>query len=328
MGLFLKYLKQRRRYIAAGAAFCAVFALSFYFYRLPLGAVLHPAALCALLAVIFAIIDFLRVRKLHTSLSGLKNPDAILLEDLPLPDGITEEDYQNLIDILKRGYTGLSAENNRRLADTVSYYTVWVHQIKTPIAAMKLALQNEDAPAARRLSNELFRIEQYVEMVLTYLRLNADSTDYLIKEYDLDKIIRRSVKKFAGEFIERKLTLSYTPAEAQIITDEKWLSFVIEQVLSNALKYTPSGEISVYFESGRIVIKDTGIGIAPEDLPRIFENGYTGCNGRRDRQASGLGLYLCRQICENLGHKISAESAVGEGTTVLIDVSRKKTVIE
>ena len=179
-----------------------------------------------------------------------------------------------------------------------------------------------------RLSNELFRIEQYVEMVLTYLRLNADSTDYLIKEYDLDKIIRRSVKKFAGEFIERKLTLSYTPAEAQIITDEKWLSFVIDQVLSNALKYTPSGEISVYFENGRIVIKDTGIGIAAEDLPRIFENGYTGCNGRRDRQASGLGLYLCRQICENLGHKISAESAVGEGTTVLIDVSRKKTVIE
>lgn len=194
MRLFLKYLKQRRRYIAMGAAFCAVFALSFYFYRLPLGAVLYPAALCALLAVIFIIIDFLRVRKLHTSLSGLKNPDAILLEDLPLPDGITEEDYQNLIDILKRGYTGLSAENNRRLADTVSYYTVWVHQIKTPIAAMKLALQNEDAPAARRLSNELFRIEQYVEMVLTYLRLNADSTDYLIKEYDLDKIIRRSVK--------------------------------------------------------------------------------------------------------------------------------------
>ena len=130
MGLFLKYLKQRRRYIAAGAAFCAVFALSFYFYRLPLGAVLYPAALCALMAVIFAIIDFLRVRKLHTSLSGLKNPDAILLEDLPLPDGVTDEDYQNLIDILKQGYAGLSAENNRRLADTVSYYTVWVHQIK------------------------------------------------------------------------------------------------------------------------------------------------------------------------------------------------------
>ena len=328
MGLFLKYLKQRRRYIAAGAAFCAVFALSFYFYRLPPGAVLYPAALCALLAVIFVIIDFLRVRKLHIALSGLKTPESILLEDLPLPDGVTEEDYQNLIDILKRGYTGLSAENNRRLADTVSYYTVWVHQIKTPIAAMKLALQNEDAPAARRLSNELFRIEQYVEMVLTYLRLNADSTDYLIKEYDLDKIIRRSVKKFAGEFIERKLTLSYTPADAQVITDEKWLSFVIEQVLSNALKYTPSGEISVYFENGKIVIKDTGIGIAPEDLRRIFESGYTGCNGRRDKQASGLGLYLCRQICENLGHKISAESAVGEGTTVLIDVSRKKTVIE
>ena len=137
------------------------------------------------------------------------------------------------------------------------------------------------------------------------------------------------IKKLAGDFINKRIKLEYTELNVEVLTDEKWLAFVIEQMLSNALKYTPEGTVSVYLERpNTLCIRDTGIGIAHDDLPRVFENGYTGCNGRRDRQASGLGLYLCRQICENLGHKISAESAVGEGTTVLIDVSRKKTVIE
>ena len=166
-------------------------------------------------------------------------------------------------------------------------------------------------------------------MVLTYLRLNSESTDYVIREYDLDEIIRPSVRKFAGEFIGRKLSLQYEPLHTSVITDEKWLSFVIGQVLSNALKYTPSGSISITLEpEKKLCIRDTGLGIAPEDLPRIFENGYTGYNGRMDKKASGIGLYLCRRICTKLGHSITARSEVDVGTAITIDLSRQKLEVE
>ena len=166
-------------------------------------------------------------------------------------------------------------------------------------------------------------------MVLTFLRLNSESTDYVIKEYDLDKIVKQAVKKFSTEFIGRKLSLVYEPLNTTVITDEKWLSFVMEQVLSNALKYTPAGSITITLEKEKTLrIRDTGIGIAPEDLPRIFENGYTGYNGRTDKKASGIGLYLCKRICSNLGHTITARSMVDVGTTIDIELARTKLEVE
>ena len=194
---------------------------------------------------------------------------------------------------------------------------------------MRLHLQNEDSALSRTLTSDLHRIEQYVEMVLTFLRLNSESTDYVIKEYDLDKIIKSAVRKFSADFIGRKLSLVYEPVNTTVITDEKWLSFVIEQVLSNALKYTPAGSITITLENEKTLrIRDTGIGIAPEDLPRIFENGYTGYNGRTDKKASGIGLYLCKRICNNLGHTITARSMVDVGTIIDIDLLQTKLEVE
>lgn len=190
---------------------------------------------------------------------------------------------------------------------------------------MRLTLQNEDSALSRKLSGDLFRIEQYVEMVLMFLRLDSDSTDYVIREHDLDVIVRQAVRKFAGEFIARKIQLVYEPVKTKVITDEKWLSFVIEQVLSNALKYTPSGSITISLEAPKtLCIRDTGMSIALEDLPRIFEKGYTGYHGRADKKATGIGLYLCRRICNNLGHTLTVKSTVDVGTTVAIDLSQRK----
>ena len=168
----------------------------------------------------------------------------------------------------------------------------------------------------------------YVEMVLTFLRLDSDSTDYVIREISLDDVIKPAIRKFARDFITKKLTMDFTETNFKAISDEKWLSFVIEQVLSNAVKYTNNGGIKIYMESGVLCIEDTGIGISAEDLPRVFENGYTGFNGREDKRASGIGLYLCKRICDNLGHKISAESTPGAGTKIRIDMNRRTVGIE
>ena len=139
-----------------------------------------------------------------------------------------------------------------------------------------------------------------------------------LKEYELDDMIRQALRKYAPMFIRKNLTLSYEPVDIKVVTDEKWMVFVLEQLLSNAIKYTTSGGIRIYMQGGCLVVEDTGIGILPEDLPRVFDKGYTGYNGRSDKKASGIGLYLVKKILSRLGHKIFAESESGEGTRMKV----------
>lgn len=248
-----------------------------------------------------------------------------LLERLREYESQDDRDYQDLLELVQNMRKREQENYRKHLTDSMDYYTTWVHQIKTPIASMRLKLEQEDSPLSRGLMEELFRIEQYVDMVLTYLRLNSSSTDYVIKEHSLDTIVKGAVRKFAGQFIGRGIRLELKVSDQKVITDDKWISFVIEQILSNSLKYTRKGSVSIYVEEPlTLCIKDTGIGIAPEDLPRIFERGYTGYNGRQNSRASGLGLFLCKQICDKLGVKISAHSKLGEGTLLCLNLEQKK----
>lgn len=178
---------------------------------------------------------------------------------------------------------------------------MWVHQIKTPIAAARLLLQEEETDI-QAVQNRLFDIEQYVEMVLGYLRTEDMSSDICLKEVELDELVREQIHKFARIFIGKKISLDYHGVQEKVLTDEKWLGFVIGQILSNALKYTKNGKISIYMSgenSHTLVIEDTGIGIREEDLPRVFEKGFTGYNGREEGRSTGIGLYLCGKIMKN-----------------------------
>lgn len=329
MGYIISYIKQHRLALLAFMLCAALFAATFLFYRFPLKAVLYPTVLCLVLLAGFAAADIVRTRKKHAELERIKCFDAKLADSFPEADGVVEADYQEIIRLMREQHDRAEQRTEQGLREMMDYYTVWVHQIKTPIASMRLALQNEDTAESRQLQSELGRIERYVEMVLTFLRLGADSTDYVIKEHELDDIVRGAVKKLAGDFINKKIKLEYTELNEKVLTDEKWLSFVVGQVLSNALKYTSEGTVSIYTESPKtLCIRDTGIGIAADDLPRIFENGYTGYNGRSDKKASGIGLYLCRRVCDKLGHGISAESRAGEGTVIRIALDKKKLEVE
>ena len=220
------------------------------------------------------------------------------------------------------------AEERKRLN------AAFAHDLRNPVTVLKgtvklLRRGAGDEQALDRLEVYTRRIEQYVEMVLCYLRLDADSTDYMLRAYELDGIVRQAVRRYAGQFIQKKIKLEYEPLNCQVLTDEKWLLFVIDQVLSNALKYTPSGSISITLEPEKtLCIRDTGIGIAPEDLPRVFEKGFTGYNGRRDKRASGIGMYLSRRVMENLGHRLTIDSTLGEGTVVRLDLESTKLDVE
>lgn len=323
MKLFLSYIWYHKGVILTYLLFSLIFYIVFALYHLPPEAVLYPCGICFVIMVIIIIADFVKALRRHRRLEEIRQYTAAMMEDFPKAQSVEEEAYIQIITLLKKEISELETAQTEKYNDVIEYYTLWAHQIKTPIASMRLTLQNEDSEVSRRISSDLFRIEQYVEMVLTYLRLDSDSSDYVFRECQIDDIIRMSVKKFASEFIGRHLSLDFTPTKQTAVTDEKWLGFVIEQIISNALKYTREGGIRIYTETPEcLCIEDTGIGIAPEDLPRIFEKGYTGHIGRTDKHSSGIGLYLCKRICDNLGIGITVRSETDKGTKVCLNLEQ------
>ncbi len=325
MSFLRLYLRDRLRTAVMLGVFAAVFAVIFGLYHLPLGAVLYPTLLCAVIGLAAAAVFYRREKKRHEAREALLTVPAETVEDmLPPAQTAADEDYQRVIRALAQSRRALAEEAEQSAQEMTDYYTAWAHQIKTPIASMQLRLRQEDTETARQLRSDLRRIEQYADMVMTYLRVDSESTDYRFEPVDLDEIVRETVRKLRGDFILRKLKLSYEPLHATAVTDAKWLAFVVEQLLSNALKYTREGSISIYLEPPlTLCIRDTGIGIAPEDLPRIFEKGYTGITGRTDKKASGLGLYLCSRICRGLQCRLWAESEPDVGTVMRIDLSKE-----
>ncbi|MDD2214662.1 MAG: sensor histidine kinase [Oscillospiraceae bacterium] len=324
-GLFIRrYLRQHRRLLGFGLGCSGIFIVLFILYDLPLAAVLYPLLLSAVAGSMLLLWDIRQSWRRHQSLARLQPDLSTDLSELPAPLSPAEADYQAALIWLQRQQRQREAGQQQQYQDMLDYYSIWAHQIKTPIAAMQLKLQQQDSAAARALQADLLHIEQYVEMVLVYIRLDSSDSDYVFHYCQLDRIIRRVLRHLAGDFIRRGLRLDYQPLQRRLLTDEKWLAFVIEQLLTNALKYTRTGSISLYWEEpATLCIKDSGIGILPEDLPRIFEKGYTGRNGRQTERASGIGLYLCRRICHNLGYQLEARSEAGKGSTFCIHMSRQ-----
>ena len=220
-------------------------------------------------------------------------------------------------------------EEREKLNDLMDYYTLWAHQIKTPIAASSLLVgEIEDKKVKNQLEQELFKIESYVNIVLQYLRLESFHEDLVLKKENVEDLVKEIVKKYAIFFIQKGLSLSLHDLDRTIITDRKWFVVILEQVLSNSLKYTSQGGIEIYFQEDTLYIKDSGLGIQDADLLRVFERGFSGYNGRLTQQSSGLGLYLSNKIADELGHQISIASQVGQGTTVMISFSEKKMIFE
>ena len=221
------------------------------------------------------------------------------------------------------------SEAQSKLTDLLDYYTLWVHQIKTPIAASRLLVAEvSDREVKQQLEQEIFKIDSYTNLVLQYLRLESFHDDLVFEKVQVEELVKEVVRKYALFFIQKGLTVNLHDLDKIIVTDKKWLLVVIEQILSNSLKYTKEGGLEIYMEGQELCIKDTGIGIKNSDVLRVFERGFSGYNGRLTQQSSGLGLYLSKKISEELGHKIRIESEVGKGTTVRIKFTEVKLVIE
>lgn len=347
--LLFRYGKDNLKWLFMMMLIGAIMVVLMLLNGLEVQEIFYGIGLWTILFLITAGVDFFRTCQKYQGLRELENGIAISLGDLGKAgeNTILEDEYQRLLQILMEEKIKEKNEIDQRNCEAKEYYTMWVHQIKTPIAALRLLLQEKSGQMdLSEEQRELFLVEQYVEMALQYLRLDATENDLLIRKVPLDHMIREAIHKYARFFIQKKIRLVYEGTEEIVLTDEKWLEFVIEQILSNAVKYTMEGSITISLQQKKmllgngqaemeegetlkeypvLVIEDTGIGIAREDLPRIMEKGYTGYNGHVNKTSTGIGLYMCRKILKKLGHEFVITSDPGVGTRVMIGFCSRET---
>ena len=326
------FLKIRKMPIIIFTGIVVIFGILFYLYDIPFDAIIYGCELSFVWCAVCLFIDFYKYYKRHKLLHINREQFFDDAEQLPEHMDIIEYDYQELAKKLYQAKQELISKNRIAKKELLDYYGMWVHQIKTPIAALDILLQNTErmlyqldekemmqkAISVSDMKMELFKIEQYVEMALNYLRVEDISSDLVFKKHELDDMVRQVIRKYAKIFISKKIKIDFKLTKACIVTDEKWFIFVLEQIISNALKYIKKGQIFIYMKEKSLVIEDTGIGIPAEDLPRIFEKGFTGYNGRENKKSTGIGLYLCKNIMDKLQWNITVDSEVGSGTKIYL----------
>lgn len=340
------FIKRNTEWLILAAVMLCMHVFYLFLIGRPEDDLIYAGILDLCIIAIAACMAYIRYyRKVRYLKNMLQQPFSGEMK-LPETEDVTEELLGQLAENANIERQLAVSAAARQQSEMKDYYAKWVHQIKTPIAGLQLLLQMErneleeaesgDECAEERyvkqiqnltdMEDELFRIEEYVGMALQYQRLNSTANDYILKRISLDAVIREVIHKYAKIMIRRKIRMHYEKTEATVISDEKWLAFVLEQLLSNAVKYTSAGEITITVKEEPqqiwLEILDTGIGIRSEDIPRVFEKGYTGFNGHEDKRSTGIGLYLCREVLQKLGHTIQIQSEMGVGTNVKVGFSR------
>lgn len=303
-------------------AFTCIFITVFFLSNLPLDAVLYAVALCAFVAGVITAASYVRFLKRMRMFEELKHSITISLDGLLQPKTPIEAAYTDLLCLLYDGKCNAETRFRKNEKDMLEYYTLWAHQIKTPIAAMRLLLGKQDDPL---LMEQLFKIEQYVDMVLQYIR--KDASDYCFVHHPVREVVQEAVHKYSFLFIRKKIELEFIEGDFIALTDEKWLGFVLEQLLSNALKYTPAGgRITLQIDPVQktITVRDTGIGISPENIQLVRNRGFTGYNGRRSTNSTGIGLYLCAEVLAKLSCRMDIASKPGAGTAVTVYLEKQE----
>lgn len=325
-GVFKSFLLSVRHQFFVFLVMAAVFFTIFILNGLPWPLYLYSLELGLFFFVIYLIVQYYSYSRRFKAITqpGFKSDE--LSDAVPVTDP-ADRIYLGRISQLQQENRELMNLHAERQADQLDYFTLWLHQIKTPLSAISLLNQSTATSESKKISQEILRLEDYTHMALNYVKLEETGSEMDLSEVDLDGIVRKAVKKYSILFIYKGISLDYEPLGRKVLSDGQWLQTLLEQLLSNSLKYTESGKISIYMNPEKeltLIIEDTGVGIRSEDLPKIFNKGYSGLNGRLHEKSTGLGLFLSRKICNRLGHTLAIESEPGKGTRAVIGLSREQ----
>ena len=323
----VEYIKERIPFLIINLVLFFIVAIFMYIANVPKSIIIIVFSIWFLPLVSYIVIELIKSKRYFDSINNvLENLDKKYL----LPEVIDEANFiegKILNNILKT----LSKDMNERVKyfkdeqlEYREYIETWVHEIKTPISSTKLILENDDSKLSERVNYEIRKVENYIDQVLYYARSSDVSKDYIIKEFDLRAVVMKSIKSNSRDFINKKIKLELKEVSGKIFSDAKWIEFIINQVIVNAIKFSEAnkGIVEIYSEEYEnnivLTIKDNGVGISDKDIDRVFEKGFTGENGRRFGKSTGIGLYLCKNLCRKLGLGITITSKVNEGTKVNI----------
>jgi len=282
-----EYLKKRLSLLLIIFMGLGGFWFTFLMWQLPLTPLRNAGALLVLALVVYMIFDYLAFKKAQQ-----------ILRDL-------QADVQQL--------TAEITHRTQQEKEFLDIMRIWSHQMKVPLASIDLVAQTR----LPELKKQTFALENYLNILLEYLRINNVATDFRFERVDGRTLLNRLVKKYAIQFIQKNIAVEII-GDVTLKTDARWLGVALEQVINNAVKYTDRGRVTITLSDQGIKISDTGIGILAEDIPRLFAHGFTGYNGRLDKKASGLGLYLAKLILDKLDFQIEVTSQVGVGSTLII----------
>lgn len=324
---FIEYFKDKVIFIIINIIVLVITSYLLFGLNVSSYAIFIICILNFLASISFFIYDCLRKSKYYSSL--LKRLDE-LDKKYFIGDVATEEDFLEgkiLFEIISQATKSMKddiSESIRNSNDYKEYIELWVHEIKTPIATCKLLIENNDNEVTESIGEEVTKVEDYIEQVLFYARSNAVEKDYLIKEINLKKSINAVIRKNANTLIEKRVKVDIRNVDKIVSCDSKWIEFILGQIVSNSIKYMDKKEsvLKIYSENmgNDVLLKicDNGIGMDERSVIKAFEKGYTGENGRRFGKSTGMGLYLCKKLCEKLGLGINIKSNENEGTEVTI----------
>lgn len=332
----LEFLKDKELFLSFNLISFLIIAVIMIYIKVSLVIIFIIFCIWFLPLLSYIILDYIRYKKYFNSIQGiLENLDKKYL----LPEVIDDQNFivgERVNDILKTLSRDMH-ENIKVYRDMQEeyreYIEIWVHEIKTPIASSKLIIENNNDDVTKKIDMQIDKIENFVEQVLYYSRSNEVYKDYIIKEVELDKVVKKVVKKNYRDFINKRISLKLSEIDEIIYSDTKWVEFIINQIIGNSIKYAKGKEDVIKITSRKLdnsvilIIEDNGVGIVERDINRVFEKGFTGENGRRFGKSTGMGLYLCSRLCDKLGVGLKIESQLNKGTKVSINFPKYEDVI-
>lgn len=319
------YLKSRSGFLMINGILFIIFIVILLFLKVGSGLIFLAFILWFIPLGTYMILEIIRYKRFLDNITGtIENLDKkyLLPEVMEKPDFLEGEIIYAVLKECNKNMHEYVKKYEYTQKEYREYIEMWVHEVKTPIASARLIIDNNEGAVTNKIGYELKKVEDFIEQVLYYSKSNDVSKDYIIREFDLEEAVMEVLRKNSRDFINKKISLDIGDIEGKIFSDRKWIEFILNQVLGNAIKYSPKskGIVKIYstLDENKITltVEDNGVGISEKDIIRVFEKGFTGDNGRKFGKSTGMGLYLCKKLCDRLGLGINIESKVELGTKV------------
>ena len=333
----LDYLKEKSIFLSVNLMFFIMISTVMYFSNISFVIIFIVFFIWFFPLSTYILIEYMKYRKYFSNINNiLESLDKKYL----LPEVLQEPNFmvgENINDILKELSRDMheQVKHYRNIQEEYrEYIEMWVHEIKTPIASSKLLIENNTNEVTRKIDTQMDRIENYVEQVLYYSRSDEVGKDYIIKKVGLSKLVKDVIKRNQRDFISKRISLQLGDLDEIIYSDTKWVEFILNQIIGNAIKYSKGKDdkIEIYLKkiSSAVIltIKDHGVGIIERDLNRVFEKGFTGENGRKFGKSTGIGLYLCKKLTDKLGLGLQVQSEENVGTEISIIFPKSENISE